>query len=300
MGFNYLIYAILTIIIQIIIMIIIGALNSNIIDNFNSFTILSAICNYILPFPIFIYLMRKIDSQKLEKQSLSIKKFITYIAITITLMWIGNILGLAITAIISFFTPFEVINPVQTLINSTDIWLNLFLISIIGPIFEEILFRKLLIDRSIKYGAKVSILLSALIFGLIHGNLNQFFYAFLLGGFFAYVYIKTGEIKYTITLHIIVNMMGSVVSLFVGKSAQNLISGTIQPLDLATIIIYVLVILISFLIALIKLCQYKKIKLEDIPGKITLSQPFKTVIVNPGMLLFIGFCILMMIRQILS
>lgn len=300
MGFNYLIYAILTIIIQIIIMIIIGALNSNIIDNFNSFTILSAICNYILPFPIFIYLMRKIDSQKLEKQSLSIKKFITYIAITITLMWIGNILGLAITAIISFFTPFEVINPVQTLINSTDIWLNLFLISIIGPIFEEILFRKLLIDRSIKYGAKVSILLSALIFGLIHGNLNQFFYAFLLGGFFAYVYIKTGEIKYTITLHIIVNMMGSVVSLFVGKSAQNLISGAIQPLDLATIIIYVLVILISFLIALIKLCQYKKIKLEDIPGKITLSHPFKTVIVNPGMLLFIGFCILMMIRQILS
>ena len=281
MGFNYLIYAILTIIIQIIIIIIIGALNSNIIDNFNSFTILSAICNYILPFPIFIYLMRKIDS-------------------TITLMWIGNILGLAITAIISFFTPFEVINPVQTLINSTDIWLNLFLISIIGPIFEEILFRKLLIDRSIKYGAKVSILLSALIFGLIHGNLNQFFYAFLLGGFFAYVYIKTGEIKYTITLHIIVNMMGSVVSLFVGKSAQNLISGAIQPLDLATIIIYVLVILISFLIALIKLCQYKKIKLEDIPGKITLSQPFKTVIVNPGMLLFIGFCILMMIRQILS
>ena len=300
MGFNYLIYAILTIIIQIIIIIIIGALNSNIIDNFNSFTILSAICNYILPFPIFIYLMRKIDSQKLEKQSLSIKKFITYIAITITLMWIGNILGLAITAIISFFTPFEVINPVQTLINSTDIWLNLFLISIIGPIFEEILFRKLLIDRSIKYGAKVSILLSALIFGLIHGNLNQFFYAFLLGGFFAYVYIKTGEIKYTITLHIIVNMMGSVVSLFVGKSAQNLISGAIQPLDLATIIIYVLVILISFLIALIKLCQYKKIKLEDIPGKITLNQPFKTVIVNPGMLLFIGFCILMMIRQILS
>ena len=229
-------------------MIIIGALNSNIIDNFNSFTILSAICNYVLPFPIFIYLMKKIDSQKLEKQSLSIKKFVTYIAITITLMWIGNIIGLAITAAINSFTPFDVINPVQTLINSTDIWLNLFLISIIGPIFEEIFFRKLLIDRTIKYGAKVSILLSALIFGLIHGNLNQFFYAFLLGGFFAYVYIKTGEIKYTITLHIIVNMMGSVVSLFVGKSAQNLISGAIQPLDLATIIIYVLVILISFLI----------------------------------------------------
>lgn len=61
--------------------------------------------------------------------------------------------------------------------------MNLALISIIGPIFEEILFRKILIDKTIKYGARISIIISALLFGLFHGNVNQFFYAFLMGGF---------------------------------------------------------------------------------------------------------------------
>ena len=300
-GFNYLIYAIAAIIIQIILINILGAINYDFINDFNSLTIISAICNYVLPFPILYYLMKKLDSQTPKKDTLSIKTFMTYIAITLTLMWTGNIIGLAITTLINLFTSLDVSNPVQNLINSTDIWLNLLLISIIGPIFEEILFRKLLIDRTIKYGAKVSILLSALIFGLFHGNLNQFFYAFLLGGFFAYIYIKTGKIKYTIILHIIVNLMGSVVSLFVINSVQNIISGPIQPLDLVIVIGYIMIILVSILIGLIKLIKdYKNIDLTEISGKITLTEPVKTVFATPGMILFIAFCIALMIRQIIA
>ena len=300
-GFTYLIYAIAAIIIQIILINILGAINYDFINDFNSLTIISAICNYVLPFPILYYLMKKLDSQTPEKDTLTIKTLITYIAITLTLMWAGNIIGLAITTLINLFTSLDVSNPVQTLLNSTDLWLNLLLISIIGPIFEEIIFRKFLIDRTIKYGAKVSIFLSALIFGLFHGNLNQFFYAFMLGGFFAYIYIKTRKIKYTILLHIIVNLMGSVVSLFVISSVQNIISGPIPPLDLVIVLVYIMIILVTFLIALIKILKdYKNIDLNEISGKITLAEPVKTVLANPGMILFIGFCIALMIRQIIA
>lgn len=299
-GFNYLIYGIASIIIQVIIINILGLLNSNLIYDFNSLTIISAICNYILPFPILIYLMGKIDSQTLEKNTLTVKRFITYIAVTLTLMWAGNIIGLAITALISFTTPFDVSNPVQSMINSSDIWLNLMLISIIGPIFEEIFFRKLLIDRTIKYGAKASILLSALLFGLFHGNLNQFFYAFLIGGFFAYVYIRTGKIKYTILLHIIVNLMGSVVSLFVVSGVEHITSGFVQPLDIAIVVLYIMIIFASFLIGIIKLSGFKNVRIAELPGKIILREPVKTIILNPGMILFIGFSIALMIRQIIA
>ena len=115
-------------------------------------------------------------------------------------MWIGNITGTIITNLLSFTIQNDIANPIQNLINSTDLWLNLILISLIGPIFEEIIFRKILIDRTIKYGPLASILVSAIIFGLIHGNLNQFCYTVLVGVFFAYVYIKTGQIKYSIGL----------------------------------------------------------------------------------------------------
>lgn len=299
-GFNYLIYGIASIIIQVIIINILGLLNSNLIYDFNSLTIISAICNYILPFPILIYLMGKIYPQTPEKNTLTVKRFITYIAVTLTLMWAGNIIGLVITALISFITPFDVSNPVQTLINSSDIWLNLMLISIIGPIFEEIFFRKLLIDRTMKYGAKASILVSALLFGLFHGNLNQFFYAFLIGGFFAYVYIRTGKIKYTILLHIIVNLMGSVVSLFVVSGVEHITSGAVQPLDIAIVVLYIMIIFASFLIGIIKLSGFKNVRIAELPGKIILREPVKTIILNPGMILFIGFSIALMIRQIIA
>lgn len=297
-GFSYLIFGIAAIIIQIILLNIIQATNINLLNDFNILTILTAICNYVLPFPVFYYLMRKIKAEKLEKTTLGIKTFILYLAITMTLMWIGNLLGLAVTSLIGTATQTEISNPVQNLIHSTDIWLNLLLISIIGPIFEEIIFRKILIDRTIKYGARVSIIISAVIFGFFHGNLSQFIYAFLLGGFFAYVYIKTGRIIYTITLHIIINLMGSVVSLFISQSAQALISKTFTSMDLAIVAIYLIMILLAFLCGAIGLSMYKKGKFNGSKTQIPLRNPLKTALINPGMVCFILFFIGVIIYQL--
>ena len=288
-GINYLIYAISALIIQIIAVNILGVANNSLLYDFNVITILSAISNYVLPFPILFYLMKKIDAQTLEKQNLSLKTFLLYLSITFTLMWIGNIVGLAITSALGTIFQTEITNPVEKLINSSDIWLNLILISVAGPIFEEIFFRKFLIDRTIKYGARVSIILSAVIFGFFHGNISQFFYAFLLGGFFAYVYIKTGKIIYPIILHIIVNLMGSVVSLFVVQSAQTFISNTYTPIDIVIVAIYVLIILSALLVGVIGLSRFKKAKFNGCKTQIFLKNPIKTILLNPGMILLILF-----------
>lgn len=288
-GINYLIYAVSAIIIQIIAVTILKSVNGTLLNDFNVITIVSAISNYVLPFPILFYLMKKIDAHTLEKQNLSLKTFFLYLSITFTLMWIGNIIGLAITSALGIIFQTEITNPVQTLINSSNIWLNLILISVAGPIFEEIFFRKFLIDRTIKYGARVSIILSAVIFGFFHGNISQFFYAFLLGGFFAYVYIKTGKIIYTMILHIIVNLMGSIVSLFVVQSAQTFISNSYTPIDIAIVVIYILIILSALLVGVIGLSRFKKAKFNGRKTQISLKNPIKTMLLNPGMILFILF-----------
>lgn len=292
-------FGVASLIIQIIVINILGFTNHNILNNFNAITIVSAICNYILPFPVLFYLMRKIEKQEMEKESLSLKKFLLYLSITFTLMWIGNMVGLAITSAIGSLFHTEITNPVQTLIGSTDIWLNMILISVLGPIFEEIFFRKFLIDRTIKYGARVSIILSAVIFGFFHGNLSQFFYAFLLGGFFAYVYIRTGKIIYTIILHIIVNLMGSVVSLFVVQSVQAFTSNTYATMDLAIIVIYVLMMLAALFVGLLGLLSYKKGKFNGSKTQIALKHPLKTSLLNAGMILFILFYVLIILYSLL-
>lgn len=298
-GFNYLIFAAVAIILQVILMNIATLANIDIFSNYNTLTIFTAICNYVLPLPVIVYLMKKIDKESIEKHSLSAMTFLKYLAITLTLIWVGNIVGLVITTLLGGLAQTSITNPVQELINSTDIWLNLLLISIIGPIFEEFFFRKLLIDRTIKYGARVSIIISAVIFGFFHGNLNQFFYAFFIGGFFAYVYIKTGNIIYTMILHIITNLMGSVVSIFVASSAHAIASGTFYPADLAISLIYLLIIVMAFLIGLISLASYNKYKLNGLKTKIGLRHPIKTMLLNYGMILFMVFCTFEIIYQLI-
>ncbi|PWB87551.1 CPBP family intramembrane glutamic endopeptidase [Methanobrevibacter thaueri] len=298
-GFNYLILGIITLIFQIIILNIINLTNPQYLTDINIISIVSTICNYILPFPIFYWLMKKISSTKLEKTGIGIKTFILYLGITITLMWIGNLIGLAITSLLSSTMQSDITNPVQELINSADIWFNLIIISLLAPIFEEILFRKLLIDRTIKYGAKVSIILSAVIFALFHGNLNQFFYALLMGGFFAYVYIKTGRIIYTIILHSIINLMGSVVSLFVANSVNNLMS-VFNSLDFAILITYIMILLLFLIIGIYGLTKLEKARFNGQKTEIALKNPFRTMFLNYGMICLTAFYIIMMIRQTLG
>ena len=298
-GVNYLILGAAALLFQILIVNVLSILKPEYLSDINIITVISSICNYIIPFPVFYGLMKKLDSEKPEKECVGIKTFMLYTGITLTLMWIGNIIGLAITTILSSTIQNNIANPVQELINSTDIWLNLLLISIIGPIFEEIFFRKFLIDRTMKYGARVSIILSAVLFAFFHGNLNQFFYALLMGGFFAYVYIKTGKITYTIILHIIVNFMGSVVSLIFSNSVMNIQTG-ITLIDATIIIAYFLILLLSIILGIYGLTKFKKAKFNGIKTKINLKNPFKTVYLNYGMVLFLLFFTAQMIYQVLS
>ena len=55
-------------------------------------------------------------------------------------------------------------------------------------------------------------LLSGIMFGMFHGNFTQFFYATALGIFFAYVYIRTGKLRYPIFYHMIVNLSSSIIT----------------------------------------------------------------------------------------
>lgn len=289
-GFNYLLLALIPILFQIILVNIIALWDVNLIRNLNNQTIISSLTNYILILPIFIFLMNKIESTKITETKIGIKKFLIYLCIALTLMWIGNIIGLVITAVLGNTISNEIVNPIEELIQNSSIYINLIIISIIAPIFEEIFFRKLLIDRTIKYGATLSILLSAFVFALFHGNLNQFFYAFLLGAFFAYVYTKTGKIIYTIILHAFVNFYGSVASTFFNLAKENIVHGiTMANIgDIAIMAIYLITLVIVWFVGLYAIfTDYKKIEVNDTQREVYLEKPIQTVMLNLGMILFI-------------
>ena len=87
----------------------------------------------------------------------------------------GNIIGLALTTVIGLIKGEPVNNALLSVISDGNIWISAIYTVILAPVFEEILFRKLICDRVVQYGQRKAILISGLLFGLFHINFNQYF-----------------------------------------------------------------------------------------------------------------------------
>lgn len=79
---------------------------------------------------------------------------------------------------------------------------------LLGPLLEELLYRGIILQGMKKYNERFAIILSALIFGLMHQNYQQFILAFMIGLVFAAVDLKAGSLIPSIVMHIIVNTSG--------------------------------------------------------------------------------------------
>ncbi|KAA6319029.1 hypothetical protein EZS27_031033 [termite gut metagenome] len=87
-------------------------------------------------------------------------------------------------------------------------WFGIVLIALLGPVFEEILFRGAITKVLLKqYSPVKAIVISALIFGIIHWNPVQIVGGGFFGLLLAWIYYKTGSLLPGILIHIINNSL---------------------------------------------------------------------------------------------
>lgn len=165
--------------------------------------------------------------------------------------------------------------------------------------------RKLLIDRVACYGEGIAVVMSGLLFGFLHGNWAQMCYATLIGIFFAYVYLRTGRIIYTIISHMFINGIGIVVTvasgsidmgyvrklIFSGKMEEYMLyvqehydeiarMGAVSMAAFAIIIAGIILMIVNM-----KHFYFKEAGEQQLPK----GKKFSTVIINPGIICFIIF-----------
>ncbi len=102
----------------------------------------------------------------------------------------------------------------ENLIQTSGLTGNTSLVMIIyaavsGPICEELIFRGITMNFARKaFPFWLANLFQAALFGLIHMNLIQGIYAFVIGLFFGYIRKVAGTIRASIHLHIMFNVIG--------------------------------------------------------------------------------------------
>ncbi len=84
---------------------------------------------------------------------------------------------------------------------------------IIAPLVEEFAMRGVVLGSLRSYGDRFAIFASALIFGILHGNLYQMPYAFIVGLILGFAVVKTGSLWTGIIIHAINNICASAFSL---------------------------------------------------------------------------------------
>jgi membrane protease YdiL (CAAX protease family) len=262
---------------------------------------------YLVGMPAAALLMRRVPADTLEKKKMHPGNFFVVFAMCMGILYTGSILG---TLLSTLFTRGGAHNPLEDYVSQTTV-LSVLIAVVLAPILEELVFRKLLIDRLARYGGALAVVTSGLCFGLFHMNLYQFFYAAGLGMLFGYLYLRTGKILYTIVLHMLVNFMGSVVSVFMSNLVdQSVLSGldysdpqavmdAILPQlpQVLAVEAYALVLLglvIGGIAVLI--CARKKFVFPPAPQQ--LAHGGRIAFCNIGMLLFFALCLCILVLNL--
>ena len=109
-----------------------------------------------------------------------------------------------------FFGRFGITAPeMPELMENTavSVLLNVLIFALLPALLEELMFRGYVLMALQPAGEGTAIVLSALLFGLMHGNLTQLPFAFLLGLCFGFFTLRLGNIWVAVTVHALNNAL---------------------------------------------------------------------------------------------
>lgn len=239
--------------------------------------VVTAVSLELIGFPIYYLLIRKIpDSPKGEAVKLKPLTFFGIFFICTAGMYITNFFSTILNFMISAIKGEELLNPVAEAIMDGNFVVTLIYAAVIAPIFEELIFRKLLLDKLRRFGDIPAILMTGFAFGLFHLNLSQFFYAAVLGFIFAYVTLRTNTVKYAIVLHMMINFIAAIMTPLVSNGNM-----------LGYLAIYLWVVVAMTLGIVLFILNYKKIRLRRTVPVMKLS----SYVFNLGTMLYIIVCL---------
>ncbi len=310
-GFAYFILILLMIGVETVLSLILSLAAPQLLSRYPSlYWLVSFLPQYLVAMPVCVLILRRLPAMQINENMLGGVPWFRMLCISLFILEIGGILGNYVCRLLERIVHVQVTSATAELMGTGRLWVVFLFSVVLAPILEELVFRKTLIDRAIVFGDRTAIILSGLLFGLIHGNFYQFFYAFGLGCLFSYIYIRTGRIRYTISFHMCINFLGGFLgtalsailenSMTTGSYYGNMASlashmSVIAGLMTLRVLTYALAV-VGFILFLV---TFRRRTL--LPGEYTMPPGMtgKAIFGNVGMILFLAAAVCMFVLSIL-
>ncbi len=168
-----------------------------------------------------------------------------------------------------------------------------FAIAVIPALFEEFLFRAVILGKLRRYGDAFAIIVSGLLFGLAHGNPVSFVATFVMGMVWGFIYIKTSNIWVPVAMHFLNNALSITMTLL----AESSLPQTQVELIIATIFIGVILIgVICTVFLLIR--ERNNLHLENNFRDLSTGEKVKATVTSLGFIAYVVFTVLLTVLLI--
>ena len=192
----FIVYFVVTMIVAAVFMIVTGSTDSNLIlvQGVSNIFIFAAL------FTMYMSFKRKYD---IRTKPFVFSRCLYMIPLAFSICIIGNIL----VDYIPRNTENLVTTEIYRLAEEYNVLLSLFIVSVLIPIIEEIIFRGFFYDAvKLLSNDVVAIIFTSVSFAIAHVDFRQALYALFAGIFLGYIRYKFRRLSYTILLHLLMNL----------------------------------------------------------------------------------------------
>ena len=245
-----------------------------------AYPIMSAIYSYFFPLAADVAALltglavTKLDLRKmLTRKGFDGKDMLNITAFSMGLPIVASVVVLIITSIVAMAAgvdPNEASSAMSSVFKMEGpLWLNILIylyICLIGPIMEELIFRGVILEGLRKYGNTFAVIMSALLFGLMHQRFAQCLPAVVIGVVFAVYVVRTGSLLPGIFVHIVNNTLSAIAMVMMNgfdsdammkMAEKNDIDGMMKMMQsfmplMIFLVIYMVIRLASFVYTIIK------------------------------------------------
>lgn len=154
---------------------------------------------------LFFFFRKSICLQQIThcEKKMTLRKFITFFVLFLGAQGLFDIVSMVLEYGLNQ-VGFSARDNIEAATQGSTM-LSMFLYAdIAGPISEEITYRGIVLRGFEKYGKNTAIIVSAIMFGVMHGNLPQGMFAFCIGLVLGYVAMEY-SIVWSVLLHIVNN-----------------------------------------------------------------------------------------------
>jgi membrane protease YdiL (CAAX protease family) len=191
---------------------VIISLTRSIFDQMSALMVSSVLILPVYLLPVFIYLkLSKISlceilnpstdkpNDRTRNFKFTVLSFVIAASMTVVAV---NLISIATDTVFNFFGAPQAPNEAY---NTAELFLIFIRNVLFASVIEELLLRGVVLHATNELSFWKRVLLSALLFALIHCSLRRFFYAFAAGAVITFFVLKTGSVLFGIALHFFQN-----------------------------------------------------------------------------------------------